>query len=421
MKRNVSLAVLLVIFASVAYAGNPNPVAVSTFTCAGGTGLCPNGGAPNSLIQGSDGNFYGTATVSAEGGTALGGTVFSLTPAGTLKVLHTFVAGPNKDYANGNVPVSLTEGPDKKLYGYTTFGGIGGCNGECGFGVLYRVNTDGSGFEVIQKFCSTGCGFFRPALTSMVAAKDGNLYGTINAALPSIFRVTPSTGAYDIVSNLQSGGFPSPLTLAPDGTLYGMTLGTAPAVLFNYSPATGNLKAAAVNFPLIHGLAHSGPASRLTFGPNGNPYGLYGIYATNGAGLFEVASDGSHLKLFPFDTTLTRAGTQDGLMLASDGNFWMAESTGGSNYYGDIISLSPGSGTLRKTFMPFGRTATVGAYPAMLVQAKDGSLWGSASEFGTAPKGRFAAGTIFKLKAGLPPTSNAGTGACEEIRLQSVH
>jgi uncharacterized repeat protein (TIGR03803 family) len=419
MKRNIPLAVrslialpfFVALLASSAYAGSAQPVVAYTFTCNGlhRLGACPDGGRPDSLILGSDGNFYGTAQVSIEGSSeSLGGVVFSLTPAGKLTVLHTFGPGASKNYANGNLPGGLTEGPDGRLYGYTEFGGFDGCDGYCGDGVLYRVNRNGSGFKVIEEFCSDGsCGDIRPVSSPMVAGTDGNLYGTIDgsgSAYGSIFRITPSTGAYETIFNFDfsSGeGYPSGLTAAPNGSFYGMALGSIPALLFNYTPVTGNLTTVSVNFPVI-GLDPSSPVSSLIFGPNGNLYGLYEIYDVRGLGLFEVAPDGSNLQEFPFFNTVAGGGGPDGLMLASDGNFWMADYSG-SDGSGDIISLSPTDGTLLQTFTPFSSAAAVGAYPEALVQAKDGTLWGSTYQFGDASKGHFADGTVFTLNAGLPP------------------
>ena len=48
-----------------------------------------NGGIPNSLVEGGDGNFYGTTTADSENGTTFG-TVFVLTPAGVLTTLYSF-------------------------------------------------------------------------------------------------------------------------------------------------------------------------------------------------------------------------------------------------------------------------------------------------------------------------------------------
>src|ERR1017187_8322374 len=51
-----------------------------------------NGGTPSVLVQGTDGNFYGTAAV---GGPNNGGTVFKITPGGTLTTLYSFCSEPN--------------------------------------------------------------------------------------------------------------------------------------------------------------------------------------------------------------------------------------------------------------------------------------------------------------------------------------
>ena len=411
MKGKLPFVMFFAVLASSAYGAGPQPDAVYTFTCSGNksqrVGPCPNGGSPVALIQGSDGNFYGAAQVSVEEDAATaGGVVFSLTPGGTLTVLHAFVPGPDKNYPDGNRPGTLTQGPDGKLYGYTTSGGGDVCNG--GYGVLYRVNTDGSGFQIIRRFSSEGtCGGVRPTPTAMVAGTDGNLYGTIDGNGPpygSIFKVTPSTGAYEIVLNFNFStdeGDPSGLTLAPDGTFYGLALGSKPALLFHYTPATGDLTTVVVNFPVFNSLLPSAPASGLVFGPNGNLYGLYQIYAESGIGIFEVAPDGSNLQLFPFYSTIAGGGIPDGLMLASDGNFWMADYNG-SDAYGDIVALSPTDGTLLQTLTPFSSSSSVGAYPEVLIQAKDGTLWGSTYELGRASKGHFADGTVFSLNAGLP-------------------
>jgi len=241
-----------------------------------------------------------------------------------------------------------------------------------------------------------------------LAGTDGNLYGTIDGNGPpygSIFRITPSSGSYETVVNFNFSGegeVPSGLTAAPDGTFYGITLGAEPALLFHYTPATGDLTTVALNFPAFNGILPSSNTSGLVFGPNGNLYGLYQIYAESGIGLFEVAPDGSNLQLLPFYSTLMGGGIPDGLMLASDGNFWMADYNG-SDAYGDIIALSPTDGTLLRTLSPFSSSSSVGANPEELIQAKDGTLWGSTYALGRASKGHFADGTVFSLNAGLPP------------------
>jgi uncharacterized repeat protein (TIGR03803 family) len=416
MKGMFAFVTCFVLLAASAYAATPKPVVVFTFICNStglGSGSCPNGGRPDSLIQGSDGNFYGAAQDSMEGSsTPNGGTVFSVTPAGKFTLLHTFAAGTHKTYPNGNLPGFVAEGSDGKIYGTTLFGGVGGCNGYCGSGVLYRVSKTGTGFQVLHKFCSqSGCtdgGGGR-----VVPGIDGNLYGasfqggTANCGsfyqgCGTIFRVTPSTGAYEVVFNFpgSTDEFPSSFIAASDGTFYGLDSGPQGQNLFHYTPATGTFQSVALNFPSPNGLPSIGES--LALGANGNFYGLYHIYGESGEGLFEVRTDGSNLQLFPFYTTRNGGGSPDGLLLASDGNFWVADYNG-STGYGDIITLSPSTGALIQTLTPFGASRAVGAYPAEIIQAKDGTLWGSTYQGGNASAGHFADGTVFSLNVGLPP------------------
>ncbi len=79
-------------------------------------------GAPNDgrnpgagLVLAKDGNFYGTTT---GGGANTWGTVFKITPGGTLTLLHSFAV------TDGSQPWSgLVQGSDGNFYGTTTFGG----------------------------------------------------------------------------------------------------------------------------------------------------------------------------------------------------------------------------------------------------------------------------------------------------------
>jgi uncharacterized repeat protein (TIGR03803 family) len=89
---------------------------------------CTDGsGSTSGVIQATDGNFYGTTVA---GGANFAdcstygdgcGTVFQITPTGTLTVLHSF------DKADGEFPqAGLVQGTDGNLYGVTTgFPGIG--------------------------------------------------------------------------------------------------------------------------------------------------------------------------------------------------------------------------------------------------------------------------------------------------------
>jgi streptogramin lyase len=131
-------------------------------------------------------------------------------------------------------------------------------------------------------------------------------------------------------------------------------------------------------------------------------YGLYAIYGMSGEGIFEVEKNGSNLQAFPFYTTEGGAGFPMGLLLASDGNFWMAN-LNGTTAYGNIVELSPATASILQTFNVFAVNAAVGAFPSAIIEAKDGTLWGLTSEYGKALSGDFSDGTVFRFNVGLPP------------------
>jgi len=136
--------------------------------------------------------------------------VFSLTPAGEFTLLHTFAEGTNKNFANGETPVSPIGGPDGNLYGTTASGGHGYGNpsGFFGYGLVFRISKTGSGFQVIHRFCSVTpyCNDGVYPAGGLVVGKDGNIYGATSQggtlsngcaepACGTIFRVTPSSGS----------------------------------------------------------------------------------------------------------------------------------------------------------------------------------------------------------------------------------
>jgi uncharacterized repeat protein (TIGR03803 family) len=76
-----------------------------------------DGRSPEVLIAGTDGNFYGTT---ASGGAFFQGTVFRMTPSGAITVLHSF----NGFLTEGAVPIAgLVQGSDGNFYGTTALRG----------------------------------------------------------------------------------------------------------------------------------------------------------------------------------------------------------------------------------------------------------------------------------------------------------
>jgi hypothetical protein len=127
----------------------------------------PEGGVPfSALVQGSDGDFYGTATaggdpscsVVASGenfSTYIGcGTVFKMDPTGNTNALYSFTGSPN----DGSNPfATLFQDNDGNFYGTTRWGGSASCsytnNGGCG--TFFRLAVPGGGPSAQVKMLAT--------------------------------------------------------------------------------------------------------------------------------------------------------------------------------------------------------------------------------------------------------------------------
>src|ERR1022692_1743954 len=153
-----------------------------------------DGANPGPLVQGPDGNFYGT---NGGGGANGFGTVFKITPAGSLTTLHSF-SGAEGSTASVSPIGGLARGTDGNFYGTTACGGAGGV------GTVFKITPEGS-LTILHSFGGAGGPF--ASLDSMDGAyplgalalgNDGNFYGTTRDAGPqgtgwgTVFRITPT-------------------------------------------------------------------------------------------------------------------------------------------------------------------------------------------------------------------------------------
>ncbi len=162
-------------------------------------GRFPYGG----LIEGDDGNFYGTAFY---GGAADCGAVFRVTPAGALTTLLEFTGNGSSNKGSG--PRSgLVKGGDGNLYGTTAGGGeytgyVAGVVGGPGYGTLFKM-TPGGLLTTLMDFSQDGTD--TNPYCPLIFGADGNLYGT---AQSSVFRliypgppVCGPSGVLDLTQN----------------------------------------------------------------------------------------------------------------------------------------------------------------------------------------------------------------------------
>src|SRR5260370_27974975 len=161
------------------------------------------------LVQGIDGNLYGTTS----------GTVFKISLGGTLTVLHTF----------GSC-AALVQATDGNFYGTTRGGGANG------YGTIFKISPRGA-VTTLHSFAVTDSVY---PCAALVQASDGNFYGTTsygganNSCKPdssgtegcgTVFKIKPAGTLTTLHSfHLTDGGNPSARLVQPtDGKFYGTT------------------------------------------------------------------------------------------------------------------------------------------------------------------------------------------------------
>lgn len=227
-----------------------------------------------SLIQGADGNFYGTAAGDSSGGffnhppsMHNAGVFFRLTPAGVFTTLYTFTGG-----ADGSLPNALTQGADGNFYGSTFCGPEFPANVFSGLGQVFKITPTGT---LTTLYLFTG-GLDGGNPGKVIQGGDGNFYGiTTYPALATVFKVTPA-GVRNTIYRFEgfNGTGPSRLMASTDGNVYGTTQdGGIPQAgsIFKIDPA------GQVATYIFNGAATGGHPSELFEGEEHNLYGATGI------------------------------------------------------------------------------------------------------------------------------------------------
>jgi uncharacterized repeat protein (TIGR03803 family) len=123
-------------------------------------------------VEGSDGALYGTTHA---GGAYGVGTAFKLNKDGSdFNVLHSF----STNGGDGQFPsAAVVEGSDGALYGTTSAGGANTNQYGDSFGTVFKLNKDGNGYAILHNFGASGADGQNP-FTGLVQGSDGAFYGT---------------------------------------------------------------------------------------------------------------------------------------------------------------------------------------------------------------------------------------------------
>ncbi len=388
---------------------------------------CADGEGPyGTLVQGSDGNFYGTTYSAGSNG---GGTFFRLTPGGELTTLYSFCAIITPLYCeDGSGPYSgVVEDGNGVFYGTTISGGFYGPSSYGLYGTIYEMSSAGR-LSTIYSFCPQhpNCTDGYDPQAPLILGRDGFLYGstlyggstTLNGG--TIFRVGPQGGLTTIYTFCQQvsnaicldGSTPwGGMVMGTDGNLYGTTVngGTyGMGVVFKLT--TGGTMTTLWSFCSLGSNActdGANPEGTLIQGSDGNFYGttLNGGTPQGTGTAFKITSGGTLTTIYRFcalSSCADGANPFGGLVEGTDGNFYGTTGAYAVNYYGNAFQLTPG-GTLT-TLYNFCSISSGdflcadGANPhASLIQGIDGNFYGTAANGGTG--GSQGQGTAFKLQA----------------------
>jgi uncharacterized repeat protein (TIGR03803 family) len=370
----------------------PAQILTTLFDFDGADGVAPKYAL---LTQGTDGNFYGTTIAGGNGGV-----VFQFTPSGAETVLYSFCSLPN--CTDGANPwAGLVEGSDGNFYGTTFLGGA------FGYGTIFKVTPGGvlttlysfcaSGLPCVDGAYPT---------SPLVQGIDGNFYGTTGGDLAgnvkgTVFKITPTgmlTTLYNFCaqSGCPDGVYPfAGLVQASDGNFYGTTAGGGTGgTVFRITP-TGTLTTIYDFCTQSNCTDGTQPMGTLVVGPDGNFYGTTQLGGStkklDGQGtVFKITPTGKLTTLYRFCEQPIGSFCPDsglplvGLTLVSNGYF-----AGTTSLHPTIFGISP-----KGKFVQYTKANNT---PAGLLQGTNALLYGMASG------GTFNEGTIFSLDVGLAP------------------
>ena len=357
-----------------------------------------------SLVQGSDGAFYGTTLY---GGTNLLGTVFRLDAAGSnYTTLYSFGSITND---GANPQAALVQGSDGALYGVTDG------NGYSTPDTLFKLATNGLGYAQLHVFGVGNDGSYPIGLNSQV---HGSVYGTTaNGGTNNqgtIFAFNFEGPNYQLLYNFGSitndGTTPkAPPVLGADGAFYGTAYdgGTGAGTVYKIN-ADGSdyrlLRRFAV-YPSIFSLMSTDGQSpgQMVQAANGMLYGitLYGGVAVPrgwieyGPGtIFTISTNAENYEVvWEFSNSGGDGATPlAGLMIGQDGALYGTTSSGGTGGDGTVFKLNS-NGTGYQTLHNFAIDSNDGETPTAPLIQVNGTLYGTTTAGGYA----YSRGTVFSL------------------------
>jgi len=299
------------------------------------TGAYVNAG----LVQGTDGALYGATVLGGSGG---GGTLFRVNPDGTgFTVLKSFDGLAD----GGELYAAPIQGTDGALYGTTGSGGNG--FGYLGDGVVYKLNPDGTGFTILRNLNDSTDG--RNPYAGLMQGIDGALYGTAveggSNGFGTVYKLNPDGTGFTVLKHFAGstdGASPlAGLMQGSDGALYGTASGGGSGgsgTLYKLNPD-------GAGFTVLRHLDGStdggSPIGGLMRGSDGALYGTASGGGSSGHGtVYGLNPDGTGFTVLKdFDGSPDGAFPFAGLFQAADGNLYGTTAGGGEADAGVVFRL----------------------------------------------------------------------------------
>jgi uncharacterized repeat protein (TIGR03803 family) len=409
LNRNLC-ALILLFTAAVASSSGQTPSSVYTF---GG----PDGEAPQGLIQGTDGNyygvtFYGGVNSSCPGG-ANCGTAFKITPEGARTTLYSFCS--KAKCADGYNPVgTLVQGADGNFYGVTNDNGYTNCQAACG--TVYRL-TPGGALTTLHTFDGTdgaaptgglvqdSYGYFYG--TTLYGGNLSNCEPNVPCGVGTVFKISPTgklTTLYKFCAQTAcaDGAYPfAGLVRDEDGTMYGATGGGGAGTCACGTVFEIRGSGAMTTLHSFDGTDGFDPEATLVQANDGNLYGTTTAGGAYGGGtVFRMAPGGHLVGLANLPSSGDPDYTRAPLTQGTDENFYGAALQDDGGCCGFLFKMTP-EGTLTTLFdFSVGET-TMG--PVGLFQATNGLFYGTNEGGRLCDDCNFDYGTIYSINVGLGP------------------
>lgn len=302
-------------------------------------GFAPEGLNPiQGLVKDASNVLFG---VKYSGGSGGAGLVYKQSADGSgFQVIHNF-SGNQARNPNGR----LTLASDGMLYGVCG-NGSNTANLVRG-GAIYRLNTDGSGFQVNREF-NTGTSTVCTPVGGFVEGSGGELYGIaqesyISPGSASIYRINKDGSGFSVIKTLNPNteGYGPYETLTLSGNfLYGTCINGGSSG----SGTAFRIQTNGTGFQVLRNFSFSGsdgalPISGLTMASNGRLYGIASFGGTLGFGtIYTMNPDGTNFTiLLSFDQASHGTISLTKLKQATDGNLYGTTQNGGTNGTGTFF------------------------------------------------------------------------------------